>query len=285
MSYNSKTQDTNIVCFGKDTRLFICIYSHSDCSMLQSDVNKIYNWASTNNMLFNNSKCSHSSYSFSKQSYKNIMIYINPIGNAIDNYDLTKDVGIIVDEDLNFSKRINLISRNCRQLRGWILRSFTYGDETNMLTLFRSMVSCRMDCGCQLWTLYKISDIKVLESVSFTKLVNGMRNLSYAERLKSLKMYSHQGLCDKYSAIYLWRIAEKQVPNMSESLEFMVSERRSSLFKVKHIPPGHLCTLCGVFTGILLDFLTFFQNISENLLNVLPRYLKNIFDIFLKTII
>ena len=72
MSDISKNLDTNsnIVCYANVTKLFNCISSNNDCSMLQSDLNDIYNWASTNNMLFNDSKFSHFSYNSSNQSYK-----------------------------------------------------------------------------------------------------------------------------------------------------------------------------------------------------------------------
>ena len=72
-------------------------------------------------------------------------------------------------------------------------------------------------------------------------------------------------------------MAEKQVPNLSEPLEFMVSEQRGRLCKIKHVPPGHLSTLCH----------RCFRWYSSRLFNALPKHLRNLtkhFDIFLKTI-
>ena len=37
-------------------------------------------------------------------------------------------------------------------------------------------------------------------------------------------------------------MAEKQVPKLLEPLEFMVSERKGCLCKIRHDPPGHLRT-------------------------------------------
>ena len=86
----------------------------------------------------------------------------------------------IANDDSTISKYINLKSRKWRQLSGGILYSFTSRDETNMFKLYAYR--------WQLWTLHKISDIKVLENAKryFTKLFNGMSILSYVECLKSL---------------------------------------------------------------------------------------------------
>ena len=81
-------------------------------------------------------------------------------------------------------------------------------------------------------------------------------------------------------------MAEEQVPNLSEPLEFMVSERRGRLCKIKHVPPGHLGTLCH----------RSFRWYSSRLFNSLPIHLRNLtkcstsvfkkhFDILLKIII
>ena len=116
MSDISQNLTTNIVCFADDTRLFNLIDSQNDCSLFQSDLKKIPNWASSNNMIFNDSKFSHISYSYGKQSSKNK--YFNPSQNLLFNCESTKDLGITVNEDLHLSKHIHTISRKSRQLSG-----------------------------------------------------------------------------------------------------------------------------------------------------------------------
>ena len=171
MSDISQNLDTNIVCFTDDTRLFKSISDHSDSSILQSDPSKVYIWALVNNMLFNDSKFTHISFSESKHqpniSYKNLS------NEHKLNSDSTKYLGIIVSEDLQFNKYIKDLTRRCRQFYGWILRTFSSRDHFSMLTIFRSMVSCRLDCGCQLWSPSKLSNIKELKSVHYTYRRNG----------------------------------------------------------------------------------------------------------------
>ena len=54
-----------------------------------------------------------------------------------------------------------------------------------MLTLFKSLVLSRLDCGSQLRSSYKVKDISLLESVqrAFTKHIKGMHTYSYADRM------------------------------------------------------------------------------------------------------
>ena len=77
------------MCFADDTRLFNLIDSQIDCSLLQSDLEKIYNCASANYMLFNDSKFNHISYIHGKQFSKNKCF--NPGQNLIVNCKTTTE--------------------------------------------------------------------------------------------------------------------------------------------------------------------------------------------------
>ena len=153
-----------------------------------------------------------------------------------------------------------------------------------MITLFRSMVLCRLDYGCQLWSPSKLSNVKELESIqrAFTKRIDGMGNMSYGERLKALNIYSHQRRRDRYCAIYIWKILEGQVPNLSEKIESTTSERRGRHCSIKHVPAGHLGTLCH---QSFRWYSTLFLNISGTNCPVsifkshLDKFLQNITDI------
>ena len=98
-----------------------------------------------------------------------------------------------MSSDCSFEKHILSVSSRCSSLAGWILRTFAPRDKIRMLTLFKSLVLSRLDCGSQLWSPYKVKDISLLESVyrPFTKHIKGMHTYSYANRLSILKLYSH----------------------------------------------------------------------------------------------
>ena len=50
---NRGTSSSSIVSFADDTRLYHGISSGDDCTILQNDLNSVYDWASCNNMAFN----------------------------------------------------------------------------------------------------------------------------------------------------------------------------------------------------------------------------------------
>ena len=95
-----------------------------------------------------------------------------------------------MSKDCSFDSHISSLSRKCKNLAGWILRSFVSRDKLTMLTLFKSLVISRLDYASQLWSLHKISQITQIEKVqrSFTKHITGMRDLSYHERLQALRL-------------------------------------------------------------------------------------------------
>merc|ERR1712105_434015 len=71
--------------------------------------------------------------------------------------------------------------------------------------------------------------IDLLEEIqrSFTRQIDGMEGLDYAQRLEKLHMYSIQRRNERFKIIYIYRIKEKLVPNISNKygLTFKVHGR------------------------------------------------------------
>ena len=103
-------------------------------------------------------------------------------------------------------------------LRPKLEYAFISRDATTMLTLFKCVVLSRLDYGSQLWSPTQIKSLNKIERVqrSFTKFITGMRPLSYDDRLKSLHLYSVQRRFERYTIIYIWKILESMVPNLSQ---------------------------------------------------------------------
>ena len=60
----------------------------------------------------------------------------------------------------------------CRQLTGWILRTFKARDKCVMLTLFKSLVLPRLEYGCQLWSPTLVNQINAIENICKESLQN-----------------------------------------------------------------------------------------------------------------
>ena len=160
------------------------------------------------------------------------------------------------------------MSRIDVQQCGWILRTISTRSKPVLLTFFKSLVIPHLDYGSQLWSHFQVKSINALERVQrvFTKHIDGMHNLSYAERLKSLGIYSLQRRRDRYMAIYMWKILERKVPNFSPSIQCHISDRRGRLCSSGVVPTGHLGTLCH----------NSFRNRAATLFTCLPKHIRNI---------
>ena len=115
--------ESNVVSFADNTRIYYLIDGDDSTNQLQTDLNKMYNWSVTNNMLFNSSKfqsicyCSHTSVD-SKFNYK------DHEDNPIAWFDHVKDLDIYMSQNLTFVEQINTVYNKCSQLMCWILRTF-----------------------------------------------------------------------------------------------------------------------------------------------------------------
>ena len=70
-----------------------------------------------------------------------------------------------------------------------------------------------------------------------------MRDFSYSKRLEILKLYSLQRRRERYSIIYVWKIIEGLVPNLSDPITCSLSDRRGRTCIVYHAGVGRLGTL------------------------------------------
>ena len=168
--------NAEVVSFADDTRLYSKISYVEDCDSLQSDLNCVYDydWAKTNNMVFNSQKFKYLSFSTNvsiTNDYVIVNAYVSPNFYVIDNVNNLKDLGIIMSSNSSFEQHIVELRKRCTGLYGWILRTFSSKESTVMMTLFKSLMLSRLDYGSQLWSLTKIHHIIMIEKIqkAFTK--------------------------------------------------------------------------------------------------------------------
>ena len=243
---NKDISESNLISFADDTRIYSKINDVTDCDTLQQDLNHVYDWASINNMFFN----AHKFYyvSFSPNKYSSLSnVYINPEYNIISPSSNVLDLGVYMSSNCTFDFHVASVYKykRCSNLTGWILRTFTTRETITMRTLYKSLVLSRLDYASQLWSPHLLKSIYLIEKVqrSFTKHITGIKNKPYDERLKLLNLYSVQRRRDRYQIIYLWKIIEGLVPNLSAPITCTYSERRGRSCVVSHVNMGRLGTL------------------------------------------
>ena len=146
------------------------------------------------------------------------------------------------------------------------IRDGTFNYTTTMMTLFKSIVLSQLDYASQLWSPHLLKSIYLIEKVQrlFTKHITGIQNKSYDECLKLLNLYSVQRRRDRYQMIYLWKIIEELVPNLSTPIPCTYSERKGRSCVVSHVNMVQLGTLSH----------NSFRWHSIRVFNKLPKYVR-----------
>ena len=108
---NQNIEVSKIISFADDTRLYTPIYSVDDCDSLQSDLQSVYDWTHSNNMVFNSGKFNHLCFSASSDMSVCSNAYISPEMNLIAQHEHIKDLGVFMSADCSFDHHIYVISR------------------------------------------------------------------------------------------------------------------------------------------------------------------------------
>ena len=259
--------------YADDTRVTATISNPEDATQFQIELdNKIYPWAPANNMSLNGDKFEHlhvgNNLHQMKSSYK------DPSGNIIDEKEHIKDLGVIISNNLTWSKQITEIVAKARVMSGWALRTFSTRDRDPMITIWNAQIRPILDYCSPLWSPSpnNYGNIDLLETTqrSFTRRVKGTENLDYAQRLKLLKMYSVQRRHERYKIIYLYKIKEKLVPNISNThgLQFYTSRRHGCMCKIPTYPLHHNKAVVARNASFALT--------ASKIWNILPKRIRDI---------
>jgi hypothetical protein len=174
---------TNCKIFADDTKLYHPILALVDAERLQNDIDNLMSWANDWLLGFNESKCKVLHIGKKNPCYN---YYMN--GTELDTVTEEKDLGVLVTNNLSFSKHIAKAAAKANSVLGMIRRSFTYIDKESLLVLYKSYVRPHLEYCVQVWSPYLEKDKIVLEKVQrrATKLVPELKDLPYEERLREL---------------------------------------------------------------------------------------------------
>ena len=101
-----------------------------------------------------------------------------------------RDLGVLIDNNLKFTRHIKGIVAKANRMIGLIRISFENIDENMFTNLYNTLIRPLIEYCVQAWSPYTQKDIILLENVQrrATKLVGKLRNKEYEERLKDLKL-------------------------------------------------------------------------------------------------
>ena len=107
--------ESKLVLYADDILLYCTISSRSDFNLLQNDIDPINNWASSNFMTFNESKCKLMQISRKGNP-------TTPISPLLLNGSQLEYLGVLISSDLSWSQHIESVCSKARKILGLIYR-------------------------------------------------------------------------------------------------------------------------------------------------------------------
>ena len=103
-----------------------------------------------------------------------------------------KDLGVWITNDLKPEKQVIAASQRAMTVLRSVKRAFVRFDIETFSIIYTTYIRPHLEYCIQAWAPYYAKDILLLEKVQrrATKLVWGLKDLSYEERLERLKLFS-----------------------------------------------------------------------------------------------
>lgn len=174
--------------FADDTKLYIAFKPEdriSICSQLQQTLDSVYSWCNRNLLPLNIKKCSVVHFGRRNPGHD---YYVNQ--SLIDSTVCIKDLGIMLDSNLSFNQHVDYIVSKAQRLLGFVFRTFRSRNPDTLLPVYKSLIRPMLEYATPVWNSPAVRHISTLERVQkrFTKRLAGLREQSYDNRLRCLKL-------------------------------------------------------------------------------------------------
>ena len=118
------------------------------------------------------------------------------------------DLGITVDSTMRFHDHIRSVASKAAGLANNLLKSTLCRSPDFMVTLLTTHIRPLLEFGSTVWNTGYVTDLKLLESVQrqWTKRIQSLENMSYAQRLMDLDLFSVKGRLLRADLIKCWKI-------------------------------------------------------------------------------
>lgn len=255
---------SKIFMYADDLKAVKVVTSDEDTKLLQSDINRLVQWCSDNNMCLNTKKCFH--MKFTRKTHSNIIpseYFIN--SERIDEVDTIRDLGVLFDEKLTFVPHIDNVINKASKMLGFILRACkSFKKNTTKIMLFNSLVRSILEYCSVVWRPHYATHSLRLERVQkrflwhlafsngVAKKIRSYKRRMEHFRMKSLanrrhvndaifagKIFANKIDCPQLLALFRLRVPSRRPRN---SITPLCPPRRKSVFG-SNSPCARLCKI------------------------------------------
>ena len=180
--------DAMLYLFADDNKVYKVIkHPARDRTSLQIDLDKLYEWSVTWLMKIHPEKL----FAMEIGGWRENPQHDYTVGPMMVRYSNTeKDIGVEIDDKLNFCCHIETIVKKANSKAGWLRRTFKFLTPTLFRPLYMAIVRSQLEYASSVWSPYLQRDIDKVESVQMraTKMLPGFKGKTYEERLRKLNL-------------------------------------------------------------------------------------------------
>ena len=158
------TENSNILLYADDTKLYREIVSLEDCELLQSDINTLGRWADENKMKFHPDKCKILSVTLQRSDTLNFTYNLS--GISLEKAKFEKDLGVHVTSNLCWTKHCDYLYSKASRNFGLLKRTCSFvKNRKQRRSLYFAMVRSQFEHCSSVWSSCSSTVLEKIESL------------------------------------------------------------------------------------------------------------------------